>query len=154
MKKEVKERIYFIGVIILILAFAFGMMYLGETYGEPDTPIDFYKFQDNQRFSKHIKTHNNYVYSLGHPTKLLNTNETTQFLVELDEDGYSNLSVKYSTETEPNWTELADSFTDMGNKQYLLDCIKTYPGKTITYCVSATNSAGKYEEYYFSYIIP
>ena len=146
-----KEKACLIFAFIFIFAIFGVVTYLTTTFGEPKTPIDFYIFQDNKKDPAYIHTHSDYVYSIGHPRKIFNSNDSIRILLEVEEE-YTNITAKYSATTEPVWTELGE-FVDMGSNQYLIDCIKTYPEKTITYCVSATNKKGEIEEYYFSYVI-
>jgi len=146
MKKILEKGIMFVIIFVIAGGAVFGLY----TFNEPNT-IACYKFQDNKIDYAYIHSHNNYVYSLAHPRKIKNTNDSTSFLIK-SEKGYTDITAKYSTTTEPIWTELGN-IVDMYNNQYLVDCIKTHPNTTITYCISAKNKQGKLEEFYFSYVI-
>lgn len=146
MKKILEKLLMF----VIIFVIAGGAGFCLYTFDEPNT-IACYKFQDNKIDYAYIHSHNDYVYSLAHPRKIKNTNDSTSFLIK-SEKGYTDITAKYSTTTEPVWTELGN-IVSMGNNQYLVDCVKTYPNTTITYCISAKNKQGKTVETYFSYLI-
>lgn len=62
-------------VVIVFSLLAMGLMWVGETYGEPDTSLAFYKFQDNNKSAAHIQPETNYLAALESPktiTKQMN----------------------------------------------------------------------------------
>ena len=151
MKEKTKENFKWTLVGIVCFVLIMGVMWVCNKYGEPDTALAFYRFQDNETYAAHINPKTTYLDALESPKKFFNTNDSTKFLID-NREKCTNITVKYSVTTEPVWTELG-VIVDMGNNKYLVDCIKSYPNTTITYCISATNKKGEVEEFYFSYII-